>query len=82
MDEMFENKWKDKKVEDILKEIKGEFGKGKGKKTEEEIEKGIDGFWEVVKEKEEKKKKMPIVMAMMPRVQMARRGGKSRFWKR
>ena len=39
---MFENKQKDKKVEDILKEIEREFGKDKGKKTEEEIEKGMD----------------------------------------
>jgi len=39
----------------------------------------MDGFWEVVKEKEEKKKEIPIVIAMMPRVQTARRGGKSGF---
>ena len=57
-----------------MKEIEREFGKSKGKKTKEEIEKGIDGFWKVVKEKEEKKKEMP-------RVQMTRRG-KSGFWKR
>ena len=35
---MFEDRWKERKVEDILKEIEREFGKkGKGKKTEEEI---------------------------------------------
>ena len=42
VDEMFENKQKGRKVEDILKEIEREFGKGK--KTEEEIEKEMDGF--------------------------------------
>jgi len=63
----------------MLKEIEKEFGK---EKKEEDIWKGMDGFWEAVKEKEEKKKETPIVMAMMPRVQIARRGGKSRFWKR
>jgi len=42
----------------------------------------MDRFWKAVKEKEEKKKEMLIVMAIMPRVQMARRGGKSGFWKR
>jgi len=42
----------------------------------------MDGFWKAVEEKEVEKKKMPIVMAMMPRVQIARRGGKSGFWKR
>ena len=61
-----------------MKEIKREFGKGK-EKEEEDIWKGMDSFWEVVKEKEEKKKKIPIVIAMMPRVQMARRKGKSGF---
>ena len=35
MDEMFEDKWKDRKVEDILKEIEKEFGKGM--KVEENI---------------------------------------------
>ena len=81
MDEMFENKWKNKKVEDILKEIEREFGKDK--KVEEDIWKEINGFWNMVEEKKEvEKKKMPIVVATMPRVQMARRGGKSGFWKR
>jgi len=78
---MFENKWKNKKVEDILKEIEREFGKDK--KVEEDIWKEINGFWNMVEEKKEvEKKKMPIVVATMPRVQMARRGGKSGFWKR
>jgi len=88
VDEMFEDKWKDKKVEDILKEIEREFGKGK--KVEEDIwkgldsleEKGMEGFWKAVKEKEVEKKEMPIVVATTPRVQTARRGGKSGFWKR
>ena len=88
MDKMFEDKWKDRKVEDILKEIEKEFGKGK--EVEEDIWKGLDsfggkemdGFWKAVKEKEVEKKEMPIVMAMTPKRQMARRGGKSSFWTR
>jgi len=77
VDEMFKDGWKDRKVEDILKEIEREFGKGK--KTEEEIEKEMDGFWDVVKEKEMTKKKTPIVVAIIPKRQTARRGGKSIF---
>jgi len=42
VDEIFKDRWKDGKVEDILKEIEREFGKGK--KVEEDIERGIDGF--------------------------------------
>jgi len=42
VDEIFKDRWKDRKVEDILKEIEREFGKGK--KVEEDIERGIDGF--------------------------------------
>jgi len=80
VDEMFEDRWKDRKVEDILKEIEREFGKGK--KAGENIGRGIDGFWKAVEEKEVEKKEMPIVVATTPRVQMARRGGKSGFWKR
>ena len=91
VDEMFEDKWKGRKVEDILKEIESVFRKDKEKKEEdiwkgldsfgrkEEVGKRMDGFWKVVEEKEVEKKKMPIVMAMMPRVQTARRGGKSGF---
>ena len=87
MDKMFENKWKDKKVEDILKEIEREFGKGK--KVEEDIwkgldsfgEKGMDGFWNAVKEKEEEiVKKKPKVEATTPRIPVVGRG--SGFWKR
>jgi len=63
-----------------LKEIEREFGKGK--KAEEDIGRVMNGFWNVVEEKEVEKKEMPIVVAMMPRVQTARRGGKSGFWKR
>jgi len=64
VDEMFEDRWKDRKVENILKEIKREFGKGK--KAEEDIGRGIDGFWKVVEEKEVEKKKTPIVVVTMP----------------
>jgi len=93
VDEMFEDKWKNRKVEDMLKEIEREFGKGKkieddiwkgleslGEK--EDIGRGMDGFWKAVKEKEVEKKETPIVVATTPRVQTARRGGKSGFWKR
>ena len=48
----------------------------------EDIGRGMDGFWKVVKEKEVEKKEMPIVVAMTPKKQMARRGGKSGFWTR
>ena len=63
-----------------MKEIEREFGKGK--KVEEDIWKGMDGFWDAVKEKEVEKKEMPIVMAMTPKRQTARRGDKSSFWTR
>ena len=36
----------------------------------------------MVKEKEMTKKEMPVVMATMPKKQMAKRGGKSGFWTR
>ena len=87
MDKMFKNKWKDKKVEDILKEIEREFGKGK--KVEEDIWKGLDsfggkemdGFWNAVKEKKEEiVKKKPKVEATMPRIPVV--GRESGFWKR
>ena len=87
MDKMFENRWKNRKVEDILKEIEKEFGKGK--KVEEDIWKGLDsfrgkgmnGFWNAVKGKEvEVVKKKPKVEVMMPRIPAVGRG--SRFWKR
>ena len=75
---MFEDRWKDRKVEDILKEIEKEFGKGKKKdiwKGLDSLEgKGMEGFWNAVEEKEVEKK--------MPKRQMARRGGKSSFWTR
>ena len=91
VDEMFEDRWKNRKVEDILKEIEKEFRKGKEKKKgdiwkgldsfsgKEDIGRGMDGFWNAVEKKEEKKKEIPIVMAMTPRVQMARRGSKNGF---
>ena len=87
MDEMFEDKWKDKRVEDILKEIEREFSKGK--KVEEDIWKGLDsfggkgmdGFWNAVKGKEEEiVKKKPKVEATTPRIPAVGRG--SGFWKR
>jgi len=57
-------------LEEFFGEIRKEFGKkGKGKKMEEEIEKGMDGFWNAVKEKEvEIVKKKPKVEATMPRI--------------
>ena len=69
-------------LEEFFGEIRKEFGKkGKGKKTEEEIEKGMDGFWNAVKGKEEEiVKKKPKVEATMPRIPVVGRG--SRFWKR
>jgi len=42
----------------------------------------MNGSWDAVKGKEEKKKEMPIVIAMMPKGQTARRGGESGFWKK
>jgi len=49
----------------------------------EDIEKEMDKFWNVVKEKEMmKKEEMPIIMVMTPKKQTARRGGKSGFWTR
>ena len=87
MDEMFEDKWKDRKVEDILKEIEREFGKDK--KVEEDIWKGLDSlgekemdeFWNAVKGKEEEiVKKKPKVEATTPRIPMVGRG--SSFKKR
>ena len=81
VDEMFEDKWKNRKVEDILKEIKKEFGKGK--KIEEYIWKGLDsfggkgmdGFWNVVKGKEEEiVKKKPKIEAMTLRIPTVGKG--------
>ena len=42
----------------------------------------MDGFWDAVKEKEVEKKETPIVMAMTPKRQTARRGRKCSFWTR
>jgi len=69
-------------LEEFFGEIRKEFGrKSKGKKTEENIERGIDGFWNAVKEKEvEVIKKKPKVEATMPRIPVVERG--SGFWKR
>ena len=63
-------------LEEFFGEIRKEFGrKRKGKKTKEEIDKGMDGFWDVVKEK-----KKPKVEVTTPRIPAVRRG--SGFWKR
>jgi len=69
-------------LEEFFREIRKEFGKkDKGKKTEEDREKEMDGFWNVVKEKEEEMvKKKPKVEAMMPRILVV--GSGSGFWKR
>jgi len=69
-------------LEEFFREIRKEFGrKGKGKKTEEDIERGMDGFWNAVKEKEvEVIKKKPKVEVMTPRIPAVGRG--SGFWKR
>ena len=48
VDEIFENRWKDRSVEDMLKEIEREFRKGK--KIKEDIWKGLDSFGDVEKE--------------------------------
>jgi len=42
----------------------------------------MDGFWNVVKEKEMTKKETPIVVATTPKRQTARKEGKSGFWTR
>ena len=84
---MFKNKWKDKKIEDILKEIEREFRKDK--KVEEDIWKELDslggkemdGFWNAVKGKEEEiVKKKPKIKTIMPRIPAV--GSRSGFWKR
>ena len=63
-------------LEEFFGEIRKEFGrKGKGKKTKKEIDKGMDGFWDVVEEK-----KKPKVEATTPRIPAVGRG--SGFWKR
>ena len=69
-------------MEEFFGEIRKEFGrKGKDKKTEEDREKGIDGFWNIVKGKEEEiMKKKPQVEAMISRILVVGRG--SGFWKR
>ena len=71
-------------LEEFFGEIRKEFGKkekGKGKKLEEEIETGMDGFWNAVKGKEEEiVKKKPKVEATMPRIPAVGRG--NGFWKR
>ena len=69
-------------LEEFFKDIRKEFGKkDKDKKTEEDREKEMDGFWNVVKGKEEEiVKKKPKVEATMSRILAVERG--SGFWKR
>ena len=69
-------------LEEFFGEIRKEFGrKGKGKKIEEDIERGMDSFWKAVKEKEvEMIKKKPKVKATMPRILVVEREGE--LWKR
>ena len=69
-------------LEEFFKDIRKEFGKkDKDKKIEEDREKGMDGFWNVVKGKEEEiVKKKPKVEATMSRILAVERG--SGFWKR
>jgi len=64
-------------LEEFFGEIRKEFGrKRKEKKIEEEIEKGMDGFWNAVKGKEvEIVKKKPKVEAITPRIPVVGRGG-------
>jgi len=69
-------------LKEFFREIRKEFGrKGKDKKMKEDIEKGMDGFWNTVKEKEvEVIKKKPKIEATMSRIPVVGRGGG--FWKR
>ena len=69
-------------LKEFFREIRKEFGrKGKDKKMKEDIEKGMDGFWNMVKEKEvEVIKKKPKIEATMSRIPVVGRGGG--FWKR
>ena len=53
-----------------MREIEREFGKGKGKKLEEEIYGGADVFWDMM----EGKKKKPKVKATMPKLLPVGRG--------
>ena len=63
-------------LKEFFGEIRKEFGKkGKGKKIEENREKGMDGFWDVVEEKKKSK-----IEATTPRIPAVGRG--SGFWKR
>jgi len=69
-------------LEEFFGEIRKEFGrKSKGKKTEEDREKGMDGFWNMVKGKEEEiVKKKPKVEATTLRIPAV--GRERGFWKR
>jgi len=69
-------------LEEFFGEIRKEFERNsKGKKTEEDREKGMDGFWNAVKGKEEEiVKKKPKVEVTILRIPAVERG--SGFWKR
>jgi len=81
-------------IDEFLGEIRKEFrrkDKDKDRKVEKDIWGGIDSFCdryseenreEEVRQVEIKKKEIPIVVAITPRKQMARRGGKSGYWMR
>ena len=80
--EMIEDNLKEKlreyvTLKEFFREIRKKFerkDKGKGKKAEEDIGRGIDGFWEAVKEKEvEVIKKKPKVETTIPRILALRR---------
>jgi len=80
--EMIEDNLKEKlreyvTLKEFFREIRKKFerkDKGKGKKVEEDIGRGIDGFWEAVKEKEvEVIKKKPKVETTIPRIPALRR---------
>ena len=81
-------------LEDMRKEC-GKKEKGKSYRVEEDIQGEIDSFCnrysvgnreeemrQVERKKEVKKKEGPTVEAIMPRKQIARRRGKSRYWNR
>ena len=69
-------------LEEFFREIRKEFRrKSKGKKTEEDRKKEMNGFWNAVKGKEEEiVKKKPKVETIMPKIPAV--GRESGFWKR
>ena len=77
MNEICKDRWKDKNMKDILKEIEKEFGKKKGKGKEIEIDKDTDAFWDLWKDK-----KTISPVATKPRQIVRPVRSKSGFWKR